>query len=179
MERGLDLFLRLFSLTVGTIPIIGGGASFLSGNTAGDLSPAGEDLTLFAVANGNFEINTLNIYDHTGISVEVKRKTDREFELLRILPDGNWENALNFYHRQQEDRGVDFNNFELITFADRDDRNMHFRSEGHSLAGGADLPDDNILFLKVTSREKAGKMLEAFISDENSLIFGCAGIRSP
>jgi len=85
---GVDSFLRLFSLTMLNIPVIGGVASFLSGNSAGDLSPDGEDLTLFAVNNANFEINTLNIYDHTGISVEVKRKTDREFELLKILPDG-------------------------------------------------------------------------------------------
>jgi hypothetical protein len=176
--QGPDLFLKNISLTLPHIPVIGGGAAFLQSGSAGELAPDGEDVTLFAVARGNYTIHSLNIYDNTGISVEVKRKTDREFEFLRILPDGKWQNAVDYFHKQQEMRDIDRSNFELMTFADSNDRNMHFRTDGHSLISGADLPDDNLLFLKVTSREKAEKKLAGFIAVENALIFGCAGVGS-
>ena len=108
----------------------------------------------------------------------MERLTDRIFSKLRILPDGKWQNALDFYRSQQKSRGIAESNFELMTFFDNCNRNIHCSIYGDAIKCGATLPDDNILNIGTTSCVDAERKLAEFISGENSLIFGCAGIRS-
>ncbi len=56
---------------------------------------------LLAAAEGEFELQSLNIYDPTNIELEINKTPDREFDRIRLLPDGKWQSALGFYHQQQ------------------------------------------------------------------------------
>lgn len=174
----VDYFIDQFCQLMPDVPIIGGGVIRSGEKFEGDPIIHSEDLGLFAVAEGNFTLQSLNIYNKTSISVEIQKTTNRKFGLLRVLPDGEWQNSLAFYHTQQEIRNIRNDNFELLTFCDKNERNIHCSHDDNSLKSGADLPDDNILFLREITYEEAETRLSEFISENNSLIFGCAGIRS-
>lgn len=175
---GIEDFLHQYNLIMPHVHIIGGGAARADGQNLGELIPSADDVIILAVSEGDFVFQTLNLYKPTGISVEIKPTSVREFGQLRILPDGDWKNALEYYCTQQLLHGIDPGNFELMTFCDNSGRNIHSSTDGQILKTGANLPTDNILHLYLTSFSEAAKDLATFISDENSLIFGCAGIRS-
>jgi hypothetical protein len=176
--RDIDTFIRKYAECMPGIPLIGGGAAVASGQEAGELLPPGKEVTLLAIAEGNFVFESVNIYDKSGISLEIERVTERIFSKLRKLPEGKWQNALDFYRDQQKSRGIEESNFELMTFFDRYGRNIHCSIHGEAIRSGATLPDDNILYIGTTSYADAERKLAEFLSGENSLIFGCAGIRS-
>jgi len=175
---GMEEFIKQFNLILPCISIVGGGASRAEGQSSGELIPRSEDVSILAVSEGNFSFQSGNIYQRTDISVEIKRSSDREFELLRELPGGKWQNALEFYRNQQKSNGINEDNFELMSFCDNYSRNIHCSPEGQSLKSGADLPKDNILHLGIVTYKDAQQKLSDFFAEDNSLIFGCAGIQS-
>ncbi len=177
-NAGVELFINRFVQIMPGITLAGGVAAIGDEQLKNELIPGSEDIRLFAFAEGCFEFQSLNIYEKTGIEVEIKRTSDRNFELLRVIPDGSWQNAADFYHGQQKIFDIECSDFESLTFSDRNDRNLHFSLVGNSLHSGADLPDDNILLLRVTNKNNVEERVADFISGEHSLIFGCAGIRS-
>jgi hypothetical protein len=175
---GMEDFIRQFQKKLPQVPLIGGGASRPEGQSTGKLCPQSEDVAVLAVAEGNFSYSTINIYNLTGISVEVEGTSPREFERLRVLPDGQWLNALDFYRTQQAINEIDEGNFESLSFTDDNHRNLHCSIDGKIIRTGADLPNDNRLHLALFNKEYAEKNLAEFMSSDNSLVFGCAGIRS-
>jgi hypothetical protein len=175
---GVEDFVCRYKFIMPSIPIIGGIASYNDQLPIGELIPEAEDLAILAVAEGSFSILSQNIYDETNISVEIKRISNREFDLLKVLPEGKWQNALSFYCNLQKENTISKDNFEQITFFDSYHRNLHCSTDGKILKTGANLPDNNILHVGIITIEDAGKRLSEFISSENSLILGCAGLRS-
>lgn len=175
---GVDDFLRQYRLIMPHVKIIGGGAARTETQNLGEILPTADDVTILAVSEGDFTFQTLNIYDSSGISVEIKASSDREFEQLRQLPEAPWQNAIEFYRNQQEFNAIDAVNFELMTFCDNNQRNLHCGTDGKVMKTGANLPENNILNLGITTHQKAEEALTAFIAGNNSLIVGCAGIRS-
>ena len=176
--KGMEEFIKQFNLIFPLVSILGGGASRAEGQSSGELIPPSQDVSVLAVSEGKFTIQSRNIYQRTDISVEIKRTSDREFELLRELPGGEWQNALKFYSDQQKFNDINEANFEFMAFCDNYNRNVHCSPEGQSLKTGADLPDDNILHFGIVTYKDAEQKLSDFFADDNSLIFGCAGIQS-
>jgi hypothetical protein len=175
---GIESFIHRLIQIFPDVPLIGGCAATRDGQKEGELMPPGEDVVLLAVSKGDFIIESLNIYDRDELSVEIRKTSQRSFEVLRVLPDGEWQSALNFYRRLQASRGLESSNFESMTFCDRNDRNIHLSVAGNSLHSGANLPEDDKLFLRIVSNSDAEKRVASFMSDNRSLFFGCAGIRS-
>jgi hypothetical protein len=175
---GIETFINRFVRIFPNVPLIGGGSAIREGQLEGELWPPAEDVVLLAADNGNYELESLNIYDKKVLTIEIKKTSLRDFELLRVLPDGEWQNALHFFHNLTSELGFENNNFESVTFCDKNDRNIHFSISGNSVHAGANLPDDDILFLRVLNSDHVEERVAQFISDQHSLIFGCAGIRS-
>ncbi len=175
---GIESFINQLIQIIPDVPLIGGGAATGEGQSEGELMPPAADVILLAIGNENFELESLNIYDRKELAVEIKKTSPREFELLRVLPDGEWQSALNFYRCQQTSMGIESNNFESVTFCDKNNRNIHFSIAGKSLQSGANLPDDDKLFLRVVSDSSVEERVANFMADNQSLIFACAGIRS-
>ncbi len=157
---------------------IGGGAAFVNGLDEGELLPDCKELCVLVVNNGDFSIETLNIYNDLLEQVEVQAASIREIRRVRQLPDGEWQDAISFYRDKQKQLGIDKDNFESLCFCDKNRRNLHCSIAGETLFVGANLPDDNSLFLNFISEEEAAAKLADFIADTDCLIFGCAGIRS-
>ena len=175
---GVEHFLMRFHELLPDVPLIGGGAAIGEDQSQGEVLPLAEDVVLFAAFEVDFELHSLNIYDQTDIEVEIDKTSSREFNKVRLLPDGKWQNALDFYRHQQEIRGINPNDFESLTFQDLNKRNIHCSEKGNQILTGANLPDNCRLRLCLVDRRDATQRLSEFISKERSLVIGCAGIRS-
>jgi hypothetical protein len=173
---GIELFINRYQQVMSNIPLIGGLSANGDAQERGELIPFGEDICLLAISDGCFELQSVNIYKKTELAVEIKKRSDRDIDLLRVLPNGKWQNAIDFYRTYQRNLDIDSSNFESITFCDKDDRNLHFSAKGKTLHSGADLPNDNKMFLCIEN--KIDEKLKDFMSSKRSLIFACAGIRS-
>jgi hypothetical protein len=160
------------------VPIIGGGAAIEEGKNMGDVFPFAEEVVLLAVTEGEFETESFNIYDQTGIDLSVHKTSDREFDRIKVLPDGKWIDSTDFYDEQRKLRGIAPDDFESLTFHDANGRNIHCSIKNNKIQTGANLPDNGILKLCTIDRRAATQRVSEFISKERSLIIGCAGIRS-
>lgn len=177
-SSNIELFLKALTKVLPDTKFIGGGSSRLPNEPYGEISPGGEDVTLVIIPHGDFEIKTLNIYEETNIRVEVRKTSDRQFRELRPLPNGKWENAIDFLNLLHKAFKVGDKKFELITFSDENGRNIHCSTDGSFINTGANLPENNILVVRTISENIAEQRVTEFVKDNNALIFGCAGIRS-
>jgi hypothetical protein len=175
---GVEQFILKFRELLPNVPVIGGGAAIGEGQNMGDVLPLAEEVVLLAAAEGEFDLQTLNIYNQTNMELEINITSDRSFDKVRLLPDGKWQSALDFFHEQKKIRGISQEDFESITFHDLNRRNIHCSIKEDKVLTGANLPDNGRLVLCVVDRKEATRHLSEFISVERSLVIGCAGIRS-
>ena len=175
---GMEHFIRRFRELFPTVPIIGGKEATGESQYIDDILQTDEEVMLLAAAEGEFELETLNIYDKTEIEVEITKTSDREFDRIKLRPDGKWQPAIDFYRQQQKIRGINRDDFESLTFQDMNGRNIHCSIKETQIVTGANLPNDCRLTFCVVDRRDAKQRLEAFLLKERSLIIGCAGIRS-
>jgi len=176
--EGFEQFLKSAAEILPSTEFIGGGAAFSEEIHTGELLPEAADLCVLAIPEGNFRIETLNIYDDTKLQLEFEAASEREITRIRELPDGRWHDAVTCYHSLQAKFDIEPDNFEKLCFSDHNRRNLHCSIKNGNLFAGANLPKDNLLSLNLISPEKAVEKLRKFISTNDSLIFGCAGIRS-
>jgi hypothetical protein len=175
---GVEQFILKFRELLPDVPLIGGGAAIGKWQNMGDISPLAEEIVLLAADEGEFDLQTLNIYNQSNEELEINKTSDRSFNKVRLLPDGKWQSALDFFHEQKEIRGISQDDFESITFHDLNRRNIHCSIKEDQIFTGANLPDNRRLVLCVVDRKEATRHLSEFISEERSLVIGCAGIRS-
>jgi len=174
MEEFIDGCRNIF----GNIPMIGGGAARNSNQQVGEILPAAEDVAILLIYDDGFIVKSKNVHKDTGTKVHVEKASPRLIEKIRLADDTVWKDAVIFFKEQQALRDVPEEDFETITFSDLKGRNIHCSLEGNYLKSGANLPDDDVLTIRLTSREDTLNAIESFISEENTLVFGCAGLRS-
>jgi len=176
--EGFEEFLSQATNTLPGTLFIGGGAAFVTDFAEGELLPEAADVCVLAVSGSNYKVDTLNIYEETKLHVEIKATSKRVISKIKELPNGEWQNAISYYKNKQIKFGVEPDIFENLCFSDKNRRNLHCSISDNGLFVGANLPDDNLLTLNYISCNKAAEKLKDFIDDTDSLIFGCAGIRS-
>jgi hypothetical protein len=157
---------------------IGGGAAIIDGMQEGAVSPDGADVWVFASSTKNFRIEKQNIFEALNIVVEIKPHSSRSIDQIREVPDGKWRDAVTYFREKQAEYKLSENNFENLCFCDKNRRNLHSSISDGKFFVGANLPVDNLLYLNYISCDKATEKLADFFNDQDSLIFGCAGIRS-
>jgi len=176
--EGFELFLKRVSALLPATAFIGGGAAFSTKIPQGELLPDAADVCVLAVPEGNYQIETLNIYEDTKRHLVFEPASLREIARVRELPNGRWQNAISYYRSIQTELEIEPDNFEKLCFCDKNRRNLHCSIRNGNLFAGANLPENNLLSLNLISREKASDKLREFMRSSDSLIFGCAGIRS-
>lgn len=177
-SEGAEQFLDRASEILSNTAFIGGGAAFSGEMHQGEIRPDADDVCVLGVPEGSYQIETLNIYEDTKLHLEFEPTSAREIVRVRELPNGSWQDAASYYQGIQAEFGIEPNNFEKLCFCDKNRRNLHCSIKNDNLFAGANLPKDNLLSLNLISHEKATEKLCKFISSNDSLIFGCAGIRS-
>lgn len=175
---GFEEFISLAAKELPGTSFFGGGASYLADFLEGELLPKAEDVCVLAISGTNFELEVLNIYEDTTLQVEIKATSERHIARIKEIPDGEWQNAITYYRSKQIEFGIDADDFESLCFCDKNKRYLHCSISNENLFVGANLPKEKLLTLSYISHDKATEKLEKFIDDTDSLIFGCAGIRS-
>jgi len=176
--EGTEDFLRQWNKLLPNVPAAGGAAARAAGNARGELHPAAADAAVLLIKEGTWRAESLNLHDELGPEVEFEAHGPRTIMRLRRLGDPLWQPATAFFHSCQSDSGRAEGDCESITFADDGGRNLHCSVTGKHLRTGADLPGNGRLRLRTITPERVAASLEAFCSQPQTLVFGCAGLRS-
>lgn len=175
---GMEDFLVDFNKLIPEVPIVGGGAALGAGQSSGEILPKAEEVALLLVSEGDFIVETANIHDYTEEIIEIKPISERQFNSVKKAGSQIWEDALTYFRNVQKKYGVIEDDFESITLCDLSGRNIHFSVSDGSLKSGSNLPGDHELVVRITTRSVATQNIKAFFQSGDSLVFGCAGLRS-
>ncbi|HEY5585744.1 MAG TPA: hypothetical protein VIK78_14810 [Ruminiclostridium sp.] len=176
-NSGIEEFISSCKVMMGSVPLIGGGAAIGSNQSQGETLPIAEDVALLLVLEGAFKVETKNIHINTSEIFEIEAKTPRIIGKIKTDDVNSTEQVADFYKKLQYLNGVHKDDFESIAFRDTKGCNIHCSIKGELLGSGANLPENNILILGKTNKVDATDSISTFISAENSIVFGCAGLR--
>jgi hypothetical protein len=174
---GMEDFIEKIREIKGDIPMLGGAAALGDNQTSGEILPKAEEAALLLIQDEGYVVEFCNIHTEKDEKVAIQRIGNRF--ISRVKTDyGGWQDSLEFFRLRQKSRGMDENDFETLTFSDAHGRNLHCSASGTGLKTGADLPDGDILIIRETDHNKAAESISSFLSTEDALICGCAGLRS-
>ena len=174
---GVEAFLDRWHERFPGVLVAGGGAARGGGQARGELLPAAADVVVLLIHDGQWRVDTLNVHDRTGQTVEFRADGPRTLTHLREASASDWLSAADFFRAQQAACGRAAGDCESITFSDVSGRTVHVSFDGERLHTGADLPADGRLVLRTVTRPEVARRLAAFCSEPNALVFGCAGLR--
>ena len=179
---GAEAFLKQWQAGFPSVPVAGGAAASAPGEERGQLLPAAEDVALLLLSKGLWKSESLNVHEASGETWEFQSSDTRTITHLRRSTEGAWEHAWNpaawEFRNLQHFCGRTAQDCESITFSDANGRNLHCSISGTSLQVGADLPADGLLILRTISPPEVTEKLRQFCAEPNTLVFGCAGLRS-
>lgn len=174
---GMEEFLESWNQIPGSFPIIGGGAAIGTGQERGEILPEAEEVAVLIIADGEYIVQTNNIHDDIGIKMDISTSSKRSIKDVKVAK-ADWENAVEFYKMQQSKRNISDDDFESLTFSDSTGRNVHLSISGDILESGANLPVDNVMYMRKATKANTENQIRKFCDIENGLVFGCAGLRS-
>lgn len=174
---GIEDFIESFSIIKEGVPVLGGMAVPADNQALGEVLPKAEDAALFLITEDGFVVESCNIHIDTEERVKIKRSGKRNITEIKAS-DEEWQESLKFFKSRQQLRGMGDGDFETLTFSDTNGRNLHCSAADNSLKVGADLPEEDILVIRETSRKDGTESMASFLSAKNTLVCGCAGLRS-
>lgn len=174
---GMEDFICTVKSLVKGIPMVGGGAALGPNQTIGEILPSAEEVALLLVSEGDFKIEVMNVHKTIEKEVLIETTSPRFIHRIKEMVGENWENAAEYFIRQQNHYGLNSEDFESFTFSNENECNIHCSVSKDGLKSGANLPKNNRLISRLTDKESATKAIALFISSENALVFGCAGLR--
>ncbi len=175
-ESYAERFVRDLSSLLPGIHVAGGVAAKRQGESHGELMPPAKDAIVFAIRGGDLKMSAANLHSHAGSECAYIKASSRSIKTFGVFPDGG--SAPESYLSIKATYGVPESDFESFTFADSMGRNLHFRIENGQLMTGADLPEDGKLFPMLIPSGEAKKRFIASCGGQNTLIFGCAGLKT-
>jgi hypothetical protein len=175
---GMEEFIISCNNILGKIPIVGGCAARAQNQTIGEILPIADEVSALFISEGQFCAQMLNVHKDILCKVKIQSDSPRNIIKIKQTDDENWEEPLSFFDRKRKSKDVNADNFESMTFSNIENCNIHCSQADGVLISGANVPENNELILRYTSREYATTEISSFISSDNALIFGCAGLRT-
>jgi hypothetical protein len=175
---GAENFLRQWQKLFSAVPVAGGAAARGNGQERGEVLPPAEDVAVLLLTEGVWQAETLNVHDVIGSAWQFQADGPRTITHLRRASSEPWQTAAAAFRALQAEAGRENSDCESITWSDVNGRNVHCSFAGECLHSGADLPTDGQLWLRMISRAEVAKKLGQFCAHPNSVVFGCAGLRS-
>lgn len=155
-------------------PLVGGGAARNFGKAGNGLVAGNGQAGIFFINDERTDVHieTKNIHEHIIEECQLELKDART--ILRI----NGMDAQYYLKYKKEQHGFAENDFEHITLSTMEHINAHLRLENGKIKSGRDL-EEKMLLRYVTPKRVQGIVEEFYQSaGENSIIFGCAGLKS-
>ena len=151
-------------------PIVGGGAA-MDGSVGGLITSGGQANVL--LIENEIQVETKNI--HQNIIGTVKVNFDPKNPRVVKTIDG--VTAKDWLDRQKQLFGFSVNDFESFTLSDLQGINAHLSFDGQYVRSGRDLTPEMIARY-VKPEEVYNAVLDFYNDDENTIVFGCAGLKS-
>lgn len=168
---GENQFVMQLSQKLGC-PIIGGGAA-KDGNIGGLIAGGGQaSVLLIHDPDYDIQIEVKNIHEHILGTFRV----DFDEESPRIVKAIDGKDPKQWLDHQRKSLGFSEDDFEHFTLSDMDGVNAHLSWDGQSIVSGRDL-EHEMIARYVKPEEVYPKVFEFYQDDENTIVFGCAGIK--
>lgn len=153
-------------------PIIGGGAA-MDGNIGGLIAGGGQaSVLLIDDKNYDIQIEVKNIHEHIIGTVRVEFDEDNPRIVQTI--DGNQPKQWLDEHKTE--LGISEIDFEHFTLSDVRGVNAHLSWDGQNIVSGRDL-EHEMIARYVKPEEVYPAVFDFYNDDENTIVFGCAGIK--
>ena len=153
-------------------PVTGGGAA-MDGNVGGLIAGGGQaSVLLVNDENYDVQIEVKNIHSHIVGTVQV----DFDEANPRIVKAIDGQEPKQWLDKQKKELGISENDFEHFTLSDVYDVNAHLSWDGQNVMSGRDL-EHEMIARYVKPAEVYDSVFEFYDDDENTIVFGCAGVK--
>lgn len=167
---GENEFVRALSEKV-CAPLVGGAGAICPKTGESALITGRGEAAVFLISDENFDVSVKCENVHYDILGEHKITFDGRF--IETVDGGD---ALAWYNDRREKLGISENDFEHLTFADKNGINAHLSVRDGRLFSGRDLAE--VMELRYLPRDAAQERIENFYrADEDTIVFGCAGLK--
>ena len=153
-------------------PVVGGGAA-MDGNVGGLIAGGGQASVLL-IDDEDFEISveTKNIHQHVVGPCYV----DFDDSNPRIVTAIDGQEPRLWLNKQKNALGFKEDDFEHFTLSDTNGVNAHLSWNGENIVSGRDLVH-TMIARYVKPEEVYASVLDFYDDSENTIVFGCAGIK--
>ena len=168
---GENLFMKQISAKL-DCPIIGGGAAM--DGPVGGLIAGGGQVSVLLIDDENYKamIKMKNIHYRTHCSCQV----DFDEASPRIVKAIDGENPAQWLKKQKAKLGLAETDFEHFTLSDMRGINAHLSWDGENIVSGRDL-EHEMISRYIKPEEVYDTVYDFYNDDENTIVFGCAGIK--
>ena len=151
-------------------PIVGGGAAM--DGIKGGLVSGGGQAGVMLIDDENYEISVemKNIHEHVIGTCQV------DFHDSRVIQSIDGQEPEVWLREKKTAVGFSENDFEHFTLSDKNGVNAHLSKDGELIRSGRDLEKEMIIRY-VKPEEVYNAVFDFYNDDEDTIVFGCAGIK--
>ena len=160
------------------VPFVGGSAAIGDDSRIGRLLPSNGQVSVFLITDDRYDFQADYLNTHKNIIKSFEAEGSEPRVLDHIICDGIREEFATFYKKTAEELGISEGITEHIALCDMGERNIHLIHRDGGYMCGTDLPIDRKLTLRFVSTEDVISAMKEFYAVDDSLIFGCAGVKS-
>ena len=158
--------------TIVRCPVVGGGAAMDPKTGAGGLIAGGGQVNVLLITDPRLRVEAAHCCIHREKIGRYRLTLQDPRTLLKI----NGMDAKTFLEQKKKGLGLKATDFEHLTFSDGSGVNAHLSLENGQIKSGRDLtPEMELCY--VNHKDVYGQIAEFYEDDENTLVFGCAGLR--
>ena len=171
-------FMRYLNDRFPGIPFAGGSPAIGADGRVKRMLPDSKQVDVLLITDERYDIScdTVNVYGETIDTALITKGGIRSIESIRV--NGQSVDFYNYMMELKNRMGIDEGLTERVAVSDMNGRNIHLIEEDGSYVCGTDLPGDGKITIRYTTRENVLKLMERFYSAPDSLVFGCAGVKS-
>ena len=153
------------------IPLCGGGAAIDPASGAKGLIYGGKEAAVFLISDERYDVSLSFENIHHDILGEHKIS----FTNPRVIDEIDGCDPVEWLHDKKTGLGLSENDFEHLTFSDKNGVNAHLSLVDGKICSGRDLAND--MLLRYVSPDDVDNRMRAFYNDGDAIVFGCAGLK--
>ncbi|MBR6725389.1 MAG: hypothetical protein IKL81_00190 [Clostridia bacterium] len=153
------------------IPLCGGGAAIDPVSGAKGLIYGGKEAAVFLISDERYDVSLSFENIHHDILGEHKIS----FTNPRVIDEIDGCDPVEWLHDKKTGLGLSENDFEHLTFSDKNGVNAHLSLVDDKICSGRDLAND--MLLRYVSPDDVDNRMRAFYNDGDAIVFGCAGLK--
>ena len=159
--------------------LAGGSAAFGDDGITGRLLPQKNQVSILLITDDRYDVrvDSVNIHHRILAKVWAIESTPRKIESV-MLEDGTKIHCYDFIQKLFRESGYQFEDCGRMSVSTAAGHNIHLIMKDRDCFVGADLPDNGEIYFRATGLEEGVKQIREFYESSNSIIFGCAGLKT-